>query len=561
MAQKTNSFKRFWKELKRRKVIRVIPVYAVAAFVIMQVVSMIIDPLHLPGWTMPLLIVLLVAGFIVAVILAWAYEITPSGVEKTKPVEKVIEKTNVTALNNNLSASGKSIAVLPFVDMSPEKDQDYFCDGITEEIINVLTHNDGLKVIARTSAFAFKNKQVDIREIGRILDVGSIVEGSIRKADNKLRITAQLIKVSDGSHIWSECYDREFKDVFGIQDEIAAAITDNLKAKLLDNKQVTTASQHTEKLEAYNLYLKGVYYSRTFTLDGFKNASECYEKAFEIDPDYALAYVGLAEVLAFQTFWGNVRPSEGLPIKGYIEKALSVNHELAEAFSILGGLYLFFFQNVKEAAQNYNKALQIKPNSSMILIDYAIFLSLTGKNEEAIRISQRAKEFDPLSWYINSRAGDVFAYAGEYDKAIEEYKSSVTINPDYFLTHFQLGLIYAAKKQIKKAFDEFKKADYISNGNPMVIATLITAYNRIGRKWKANKLFEILRKRAETEYVPPSCFFIIYATKGDEEKAMVWLRKACIEHDTFLPYTRLSILRNLTSTKYLDLLKEMGLDY
>ena len=190
----------------------------------------------------------------------------------------------------------KSIAVLPFVNMSPEKDQDYFCDGITEEIINALAHIENFKVIARTSAFAFKDKQVDIREIGRILDVETLLEGSIRKDGDRLRITAQLIKVADGSHIWSDRYDREMKDVFAIQDEISLAIADNLKVKLLGETKALISKRHSENLEAYNLYLRGIYCYQMMTSEGFKNASEYFEQALQKDPDYALAYFGLALV-------------------------------------------------------------------------------------------------------------------------------------------------------------------------------------------------------------------------------------------------------------------------
>jgi len=562
MSESPNKLIKFWQELKRRKVVRVIPVYAVAAFVILQVADMVREPLNLPSWTMPFLIVLLSTGFILAVILAWVYELTPKGIDKTKPIENFVEQKEAPSTKNSQAVQEKSIAVLPFVNMSPEKDQDYFCDGITEEIINALAHIENLKVIARTSAFAFKDKHIDIREIGRLLDVETLLEGSIRKAGNQLRITAQLIKVADGSHVWSDRYDRDMKDVFAIQDEISLAITDNLKVKLLGGTKAMNAKRHSENLEAYNLYLKGTYYWQMLNAEGYKKASEHFEEALQIDPDYALAYVGLAYVNAAGTFWGNVRPNEAVPqANEYINKALKIDSNLAEAYSFLGSINTFWNWNWKEAERNYKYALQINPNSSMIYIDYAIALSLTGHDEEAIYMAKRAKEFDPLSWYINSRTGDVFANAGQHDRAIEEYRMSMKINPNYALNHFQLGLSYAAKRQVKKAITELKKAADLSNGNPLVVASLSVAYYRIWRKSKANKLFENLKKRSETEYVPSTCFFIIYNAKGDEGKAIEWLKRACIEHDTLLPYIRNSLLRNPTGSKYIKLLKEMGMDY
>jgi adenylate cyclase len=453
----------------------------------------------------------------------------------------------------------KSIAVLPFVNMSPEKDQDYFCDGITEEIINALAHIENLKVIARTSAFSFKNKQADIREIGHILNVETMLEGSIRKAGNKLRITAQLIRVLDGSHIWSERFDRDLKDIFAIQDEISQAIADTLKVKLFTEKK-TASKLHKENLEAYNLYLKGTYYSKMLSSDGFIKASEFYEQALKIDPEYALVYVGLAEVTGFSTLWGNVSPDEGsLKGKEYVNKALKIDNNLAEAHAYLGTINAFFDWNWKEADNNFKKALEINKNSSIIHMDYAIFLSLSGRNNEALIEATQAKELDPLSWYINSRTGDVYYYACQYEKAIEEYRMSLTINPDYFLTHFQLGLSYAITGLVSESFAEFEKAADLSGGNPVVLSSLHVFYSRIGKTDQANKLYADLKKRYEKEYIPSTCFFLIHRSRGEEDLAIEWLRRACTEHDTLLPFVRMTLFTIPGGSKYISLIKEMGL--
>jgi len=255
-----------------------------------------------------------------------------------------------------VNESPKSIAVLSFIDMSPEKDQEYFCDGIAEEIIHALSQIKNLKVISRSSAFAFKNKQVDLREIGRILDVEILLEGSVRKSGNHLRITAQLIKVSDGSHVWSERYDREVKDVFDIQDEISQAIADKLKVKILSEE--TAKKRHSENIEAYNLYLKGMYYWQLLTAEGYSRAAENFEQALRIDPDYALAYLGFAYVIGMSTFWGNVPPKEGWP-KGneYIKKAMAIDSNLAENYSTLGNLNTYYLWDWKEAEKNFQCAL------------------------------------------------------------------------------------------------------------------------------------------------------------------------------------------------------------
>jgi TolB-like protein/Tfp pilus assembly protein PilF len=453
----------------------------------------------------------------------------------------------------------KSIAVLPFVDISPEKDQDYFCDGVTEEIINSLAHIESFKVIARTSTFAFKSKQIDIREIGRILDVETLLEGSIRKAGDKLRITAQLIRVSDGSHIWSERYDREMKDVFSIQDEISQAIVDNLKIKLLGETKSMIARKHTANIEAYNLFLKGTYCYQMSTSEGFVKAMEYFRESLDKDPDYALAYIGLANTIVLNTFWGNISPGTGYTkALEYADEAMKIDKNLAEVYWIIGLGYAFKDWKWNEAEQSFKSALQLNPNSSMIHNDYARFLSVNGRHEEAISEAKRAQEIDPLSAYINTTAGAVYSFAGKYDIAMENFRLSLTLNSNFYLTHLELGNCYMARKMIKKAIAEYEKASSLTEGNPIATALLVCFYYRIWRKNKANRLFESLKKRAEKSYVPASSFFIIYVLRKEEELALEWLRRACNERDTFLIWIKDSQVFP-EGSKYRAIIREYGL--
>jgi len=453
----------------------------------------------------------------------------------------------------------KSIAVLPFVNMSPEKDQDYFCDGITEEIINALSHTENFKVIARTSAFAFKGKQADIREIGRILDVETLLEGSIRKAGNQLRITAQLIRVTDGSHIWSERYDREMKDVFAIQDEISQAITDNLKVKLLGEIGAKLSKQHTENIEAYNLLLKGTFCYQMSTSEGFDRARKYFQEALDIDPDYALAYVGLANTFVLNTFWGNIPPATGYAkALEYADKALKIDINLAEAYWIIGNGYFFKDWNWKAGEQCYKRALQLNPNSSMIHNDYARYLSVSGQHEEAISEAKRAQELDPLSAYINTTVGAVYNFAGQYEKAMENFRLSLTLNSDFYVTHLELGNYYVFRKMLRKAIAEYEKASELTDGNPTSTALLVCYYYRAWRKNKANRLFESLKKKAETGYVPASSFFLIHFIRKEEDLALEWLKRACIERDSFLIWIRDSQVFP-EGSKYRAMIREYGL--
>ena len=464
--------------------------------------------------------------------------------------------------NSEDTDSIKSIAVLPFKDMSPEKDQDYFCEGMAEEIINVLAHVENFKVIARTSAFAFKEKQVDIREIGRILDVETLLEGSVRKSGDRIRITAQLIKVTDGSHIWSERYDREMKDVFAIQDEIALAIADNLKIKLIGDKTQITAKLHSENLEAYNLYLKGTYCWQTMTAEGFNKAVEYFKEALQKDPNYASAYVGLATVIFLSSAYGGIPPDKAHPrTLEYINIALKLNNRLEAAYGLLGLINTFYHWNWKEADRNFKHSLQINPNRSMTYIIYLSSLTVSGHHEEALSMVRRAQELDPISSYSNAYTSLALVYAGQIDKAIEELKLILITDPHYYLAHFHLAWAYLSKSMYKEMCAESKIAVDLSKGNPFTIACLFLAYYKTNKIDLADKLFEGLKKRSENEYIVSTSFYLMHRVRGEEELALEWLKRACIERDVYLPWCYANPFFIPKGSKYMALVKEMGLDY
>ena len=476
---------------------------------------------------------------------------------KTRSVAEGLESSSI-----EVSEAVKSIAVLSFIDMSPEKDQEYFCDGIAEEIIHALSQIKNLKVVARSSAFAFKNKQADLREVGRILDVETILEGSIRKSRDRLRITTQLIKVSDGSHIWSERYDRDLEDVFAIQDEISMAIADNLKVKLIPSSPTNVPKRHSQNIEAFNFYLKGMYYWQKLTAEGYRKAAEYFEKALQIDPDYALAYIGFAYVIGTSTFWGNVPPNKGWPkANEYINKALTKDRSLAENFSTLADLNAFYFWNWKEAENNFQQALALNPNSSQIHIEYAIFLVLTKRHQEAISEAEKAQQLDPFAAFVNTYVGVVYDYAGQGDKAINELKTYLSINQDFFITHFHLGRAYANKGMIKESIAELEIAFNLSDGASYPLAALACMYYLIGKKNQADSLFERLKKRSETEYVPATSIYLIHRVREEEVLALDFLKKACNERDSFLVWFMAQPFLIPPESKYMALVKEMGLDF
>jgi serine/threonine-protein kinase len=447
--------------------------------------------------------------------------------------------------------------------MSDDPSQEYFCDGITEEIINVLSHVGSIKVIARTSAFMFKGKHLDAREIGKTLDVITLLEGSVRKAGNRIRITAQLIKVSDGSHLWSERYDRDLTDVFAIQDEISLSIVNNLKVKLIGREKEAISKLHTDNLEVYNLYLQGCFYWQKLTSEGYGKAFYFFNQALQEDPNFSLSYLGLARIYVASSIWGEIPANENFPkAKELLNKALQLDTTLSEAHSALGIIYLLFDWNFKEAEKELRLAQTLNPNSSDAHLYYSMYLTLTELHEEAIYQAKRAAELDPLSVYIAAMSSYPYWYAGQFNKAIEEQKKTVSLNPYYHFAHQGLGDAYSAKSMFHEAIEEFKLSVELSDNDPMAVTNLACLYYEIGETVKAEGLFNSLKKRSKNEYVLPMCFFMYHRIQGDLDKAYNWLKQACKERDSRLVWWRIHPIKRYQipdEPRFNELLKKVGL--
>jgi serine/threonine protein kinase/tetratricopeptide (TPR) repeat protein len=457
-----------------------------------------------------------------------------------------------------------SIAVLPFVNISADPEQEYFCDGLAEELINSLTRIKDIKVVARTSAFSFKGKTMDVRKIGKMLNVEKVLEGSVRKSGNKLRITAQLINVADGYHLWSEKFDREMEDIFAIQDEISLAIVDNLKITLLEKEEKALLKRYTDDLEAYNFYLKGIYFLRMYTAGGFQEAIKYFELTLQKDPNYALAYYGLAEVFYAISYWANVPPNEAYPnAKEYAKKAIEIDEDIGEAHAALGLVYTFYDWNWKEAEVELTKALELNPSSAIVHMSYSWFLSLTEKHEEAIFEAKRAQELDPLSPLIISHIGLACIWGCQFDKAIDELKAGMSLAPNFYLMHYYLGLAYRAKYMFEEAIAEYEKAVDLSGGAPWPALILATTYFESGKMSQGEELLKSLKQREKQEYMPALGFFYIYLAQKDLDQAYKWLEKGCVERDSFLPWCVIIPIDEYRISKelrFMPLLKRYGLD-
>jgi TolB-like protein len=366
-----------------------------------------------------------------------------------------LKKLESSILKREFSStkSQPSIAVLPFTNLSGDKEQEYFCDGMAEEIINALTHVEGLRVVARTSAFFFRDKEIDIREIGRKLNVGSVMEGSVRKAGNRIRITTQLINVADGYHLWSEKYDRNVgelccpEDIFAIQDEISLAIVEKLKVKLLGEEKVALVKRYTDDLEAYNLYLKGRYFWYKRTREAILKGLEYFHQAIEKDPTYALAYAGIADCYNMLGFFDYLSPKEAFPkAKAAAAKALEIDGTLAEAHSSLAEVKTYYDHDWLGAEREFQRAIELNPSYSTAYQWYGEYLALMGRHDESIIMGKRALEVDPLSPIVSTNLAGFYWLARQYDEAIERYQKVLEMEPDFMVARLWLGVWLTQKR-------------------------------------------------------------------------------------------------------------------
>ena len=419
-----------------------------------------------------------------------------------------------------------SIAVLPFVDMSPQKDQEYFCDGMTEELINRLSNIKELKVPARTSVFMFKGKAEDIREIGRNLDVQTVLEGSIRKEGSQLRITVQLVSVSDSYHIWSETFDRGLTKVFSIQDEVALAIADKLKLTLLGEEKARLVKRPTENLEAYNLYLQGRYFWNKRTAEEIRKAIDFFNQAIERDSHYALAYVGLADCYLLLPSYGRFPIREVLPkAKEAVSRALEVDDTLAEAHTSLAAV-IESEGAAADAEREYKRAIELNPNYPMVHLWYHVFLRFRGRLDEAEAEIRRAKELDPLSLIINSGWGDMLYLKKKYDQAIQQYSKTLELDQSFAEARRMRGKCYQQKGMFEEAIADFQKAREDFGNNPYGLGDLGNAYAVSGEKTRAIEVLKNLLELSKQGYSLNYDIAFVYCGLGDKDKAFEYLEKA-----------------------------------
>jgi serine/threonine-protein kinase len=455
-----------------------------------------------------------------------------------------------------------SIAVLPFSDLSPQKDQTWFCDGMTEEIIGRLTKFKDLKVIAKASVFIYKDTKKSIQEIGQELGVDTILEGSIRKERDQIRISAQLIDVENGSYVWSDTYNREQESVFAIQDEISLSIVDKLKLELLGEQEAKLVRHHTENLEAYNLYLQGGYFLERYE---FQKAFICFQQALEKDINYAPAYVGIAQIHSMSGTFGFLPPTVVYPkAKAAVKKALEIDDTLSEAHASLASIKTHFDWDWDGAEREYKRAIELDPGNANAHSGYANYLSAMGRSDEAIIELKRAQELDPVSLFMKMVGGFVFYYARQYDESIEHFRKTLEMNPNYVMAHIWLGQTYILKKMYEEAIASIQKGLTLSKEIPILAlgwGWLGTAYAYSGQKDEALKMFDRLDKLSKEGYVSSVYYAIIYIGLGDRDKAFKYAEKAILERSAYMVYLIAQPIADpvRSDPRYTELLVKMGL--
>ncbi|MFW6089770.1 MAG: tetratricopeptide repeat protein [Gemmatimonadota bacterium] len=559
------SYQRLFAELKRRRVFRVMTLYGIVGFVLLQVVDLAVPALLLPDWTYRLVAFLLLLGFPVAVVIAWAFEATPEGLRRHDDVDERELRAIVAAPaskrwpagllavagvgllvwgawhvgrsaaadapdagaeagaeTDELPATTASIAVLPFVNMSADTEQEYFSDGISEELLNLLAHVPELKVAARTSSFAFKGQNLGIPEIANQLGVEHVLEGSVRKSGEQVRITAQLIRAEDGFHLWSKTWERTLDDIFAIQDEIAADVVEELQVRLLGSATTTSDANP----EAFNLVLQARHLVTFGTPESVRRAGELFEQSLAIDSTYAAAWVGLARQRFTMGGMGLTPMDEASSLSAAgARRALEIDPRNAEAHAVLGSIALLMQNDPRRAAEQFDRALELDPTNHEVLRLASQLLRDMGRFDEARAVLDYVAERDPVNPATYARRGQLARMSRRYDDAIELFRQELSLNPGASGAHYEIALSLLLKGEPEAALET------IADEPDEEYRTKITAVaqHELGRTAEHEAAFRELRERWSDVW--PSEIAQVYAWKGEADAAFEWLDRAVEQNE------------------------------
>jgi TolB-like protein/DNA-binding winged helix-turn-helix (wHTH) protein/Tfp pilus assembly protein PilF len=456
----------------------------------------------------------------------------------------------------------QSIAVLPLENLSKDPEQEYFVDGMTDELITNLAQISALKVISRTSAMRYKGTKKSLPEIARELHVDAVVEGTVMHSGDRVRITAQLIEASTDHHLWAASYDRDLQNVLSMQEEVTRAIVSEVRVKLTAQEQARLANMHPINPEAFQLWLKGRYYWYKLNPEGLQKAIEYFQQALEKDPAYAPAYAGLADSYNLLAFFNVFPPREVMPkAKAAAVKALELDDNLAEAHVSLGWAGFTYDLDWPAAGKHFDRAIVLNPAYPLAHSYYSLYLGALGRPEEGLTEAKRALDLDPVSPAINHYVVVQLYLARRFDEAIEQCRKTLELDPSFTPVRGTLAEVYSAKGMYREALAEYEELSALSGGSPRSTAFVGYAHARLGHRSQAFRVLEQLRAASKQRYVPALSFAIVYVGLGEKEKAFLWLEKAYDERTNSLAYLKVQATWDTlrSDPRFADLVRRIGL--
>ncbi len=530
-------------ELRRRNVLRMVVLYVIAAWLIIQVAEVLIDLVKLPDWVGTTTLGLLAVGFPIALIFSWFYEVTPAGISLEKGVAPEESITHVTGRRLDFIVISllcaavilftydkwwiggppqQSIAVLPFVNLSDDASNEYFSDGISEELLNLLTKIPELRVISRSSAFSYKGKDIDLPTVAEQLNVAHVLEGSVRKAGNQVRITAQLVEARTDTHLWSETYERTLDDIFATQDEIAARVVEQLKVTLLGDAPTVQATDP----EAYSLVLQARYLGQQVTPEADEKSVALFEQALVIDPDYAAAWAGLATGYANQAGQGLRSFDEGYALaREAASQALVLDPAYASAHGGLARIAMAYDHDLVAAARHYERALALEPANTVIISSASTLAASLGRLDQAIALAEYTVARDPVSPGGHANLGLFYRDAGRLDEAIASFRTTLTLSPGYIGAQHFIGEALLLKGEPESALAAMQKEAF----EGWRLIGLVMAHHALGQAATSDAVLEELIEKYEQEWAYNIAY--VLAFRGEADRAFEWLNKAVAYND------------------------------
>jgi TolB-like protein/Tfp pilus assembly protein PilF len=548
----------FFSELRRRNVHKVAIAYIVGGWALSQGIAQVFPVFDVPNWVIRAIVVLIILGLPVALVLAWTFEMTAQGIKRTATADALpasarpkkytwlyvvvlgiavsiglflLGRYTARETSGSVRTPAKSIAVLPFDNLSRDPDNAYFAEGVQDEILTRLAKVADLKVISRTSTQHFKSAPENLPQIAKQLGVTNILEGSVQKVADQVRVNVQLINALTDEHLWADTYDRKLTDIFAVESEIAQTVAQALQATLTGSEKRSIAKKPTENPEAYELYLKGRFFWNKRTGVDLRKAIEYFQQAIAKDPNYALAYAGVADSYLLLPNYGGISTPEAITqARPAVVKALELDDSLAEAHASAGLLDTLEL-HLERAIGDFERAIELKPNYATAHHWLGLGHMSLGHFDQAIAEGKRALDLDPLSRIINADFGWIYLNARRYDEAEIQVRKTLEIDANFFLAHFYLGSVLQLKGQIAQAIPEFQKA-YELNDDLYALAMLSQAYGRNGQTEEAGKVFAHLNEEAKSRYVAPYALAQAFLGLGEKERALAELERAYQTHDT-----------------------------